>query len=208
MISRERRIVFCHIPKNAGTSIGWALHVAGGYIVASYPPILRDPKMTWTQGECQRTLRWVGAEVWNSSFRFAFVRNPWDRLVSGWRFTRDRGRHNLPFKEFVESLTTMTKLEPLGTRDRFEMASSIRWHTMSQCDHLLVEGKLAVDFLGKVETLEDDWHAVSGRVGCHLPLPRLNETTHGLRHGHYDDATLEAAAEIVRQDAETFGYKF
>jgi hypothetical protein len=79
---------------------------------------------------------------------------------------------------------------------------------MSQCEHLFVKGKLAVDFLGKVENAEDDWHLISGRTGCHLPLPHLNETTHGLRYRYYDDATLEAAAAIVGQDAETFGYSF
>jgi hypothetical protein len=196
MINQERKVIFCHVPKNAGQSVVGALTTAGGYRFVPYPMVEEDRTTTWTQGECRRILAHVPRQLWDGCFKFAFVRNPWDRLVSGWQYTRQRRKHDLSFERFVAGLGHIG--EP-----------SIRWHTMPQCAHLLVDGVVAVDFLGRFEALDRDWQEVGRRIGNPAaPLPRRNSTDRRGYREYYDHQTAAAVAEIFARDVELFGYSF
>jgi hypothetical protein len=119
-------------------------------------------------------LRAIGEDLWNGCFTFAFVRNPWDRLVSCWQFTRQRGKHDLTFADFVKDLPSLdTAQEP----DALERAIPTHWHAMPQSDHLVVDGVVAVDFVGHVETLDEDWHAISARIGYEGRYPARTPAT-------------------------------
>jgi hypothetical protein len=69
-ISNELKLIFIHIPKNAGTAITnskTAKFFSGGHqsakeIMNQYP------------------------KEWNQYFKFAVVRNPWDRVVSNYEY--------------------------------------------------------------------------------------------------------------------------
>jgi chondroitin 4-sulfotransferase 11 len=205
MINAKKGFIFCHLPKNAGTSICQALQRAGGYTAVPYPSIVRDAQLVWKRGECGRVLHYIGKDLWNACFKFAFVRNPWDRLVSGWEFTRQKGYHDLSFERF---LAEPPHAERGGNLDERGRTINTQWHVMAQVQHLVRGGKLAVDFLGRVENLEQDWKAISARIDCDIPLPHANASPRGHYRGYYDAATLAAATALVRGDAETFGYGF
>jgi hypothetical protein len=75
LVSHRARAIFVHIQKTAGSSIEAALRdhdpEAGPHLVGGRRHVhaveLRDV---------------VGPDVWGRYFKFAFVRNPWDRLLS------------------------------------------------------------------------------------------------------------------------------
>ena len=204
-VNADTQAIFVHVPKNAGTSITKALRQSGGYESPGYGSVDQDFAMGWMDGEVRRVVRAVGADVWAEYFTFAFVRNPWDRLVSGWQFTRQRGKHELTFAEFVKGLPSLdTAQEP----DALERAISTHWHAMPQSDHLVVDGEVAVDFVGHVETLDEDWRAISARIGSDGDVPRANTSDRGEYRSYYTDDLLAVVDERLRLDATTFGYTF
>ncbi len=204
-VNMDRRAIFVHVPKNAGTSITKALRQTGEYTSPPYESVDHDFEMGWKDGESRRVIRAIGEDLWNECFTFAFVRNPWDRLVSGWQFTRQRGKHDLTFAQFVQELPSLdTAQEP----DALERAISTHWHAMPQSDHLVVDGVVAVDFVGRVETLDEDWKAISARIGCEGAIPRANTSDRGEYREYYTDDLLAIVDERYHLDVTTLGYTF
>ena len=204
-VNVERKAIFLHVPKNAGRSITRALRQAGGYTSPPYGSVDHDFEMGWMEGETRRVQRAIGEDLWNECFTFAFVRNPWDRLVSGWQYTRQVGKHQLTFAEFVKELPSLDiSQEP----EALERAISTHWHAMPQADHLVVDGVVTVDFVGRVETLDEDWRAISERIGCDAAIPRVNTSDRGEYRDYYTDDLRAIVDERLHLDATTFGYTF
>ena len=81
-------------------------------------------------------------------------------------------------------------------------------HTQSSwlCD---AEGRLLVDFVGRVEHIYDDLGSVGRRLGLRpLELPQRNRSKHDDYRTYYNDRTREQVAEHFREDIERFGYTF
>jgi hypothetical protein len=203
-VNEERKAIFVHVPKNAGLSVARVLKKAG-YRDPGYGWVDHDFAMTWRAGECQRVIAEVGRELWDDCFTFAFVRNPWDRLVSGWKITREWGKHELSFPEFVRQLPS---LDPDQPPEALRRAISTHWHAMPQTDHLLVDGEIAVDFIGRVETIDDDWRSLADRIGCDATLPRINTSDHGHYRDYYDDELLAIVDDTFRRDLDVLDYTF
>ena len=204
-VNVDRKAIFVHVPKNAGTSITKALRQTGGYKSPPYESVDHDFEMRWMDGESRRVMRAIGEDLWNECFTFAFVRNPWDRLVSGWQFTRQRGKHEQSFAEFVKDLPS---LDTSQESDALERAISTHWHAMPQSDHLVVDGVVTVDFVGHVETLDEDWRAISARIGSGGAIPRANTSDRGEYRSYFTDDLRAIVDERLHVDATTFGYTF
>ena len=72
-INHTHKFIFIHIPKNAGTSIRGSFKTEGydqRVVNKQYP---HDP--------CSKIRKYCGEEVWNTFFKFAIVRNPYDMLA-------------------------------------------------------------------------------------------------------------------------------
>lgn len=163
--------------------------------------------------------RQTGPALYPGLFSFAFVRNPWDRLVSCYRdkilgevpdftsFHPARGvayclarfdvfRAGMSFDQFVEAVATIPDDE----------ADS---HFRSQ--HTFVTnalGDVAIDFLGKFETLASDF----GREKLGLPslvLPRVQGASTPTRYTEfYTQRTRQTAARRFCDDVQLFSYEF
>ncbi len=185
-VSPDLRVVFHDNPKAASTTLREALGIfpmrgefANGFVMADFDR--PDPT----------------GDDW---FRFGFVRNPWDRLLSAWTmFRRDRPGHleamfgrpagDVDFPDFVH-----------GTE-------SVRNHHWEEQWKFVPPEEL--DFVGRVETFDRDMERIRGRLG--LPatvLPRRNATEHDRYSAYYDDATRAVVATRWARDVERFGYEF
>lgn len=103
-ISHKHRVVFLHNPKAAGTSIESALgipHSAEALLCTKYLPDHVYALQHLPFQELKRKLH--GTAVWREYAKVTVVRNPWDRLVSDWKWRRQGGLAwgNLSFPEFV-----------------------------------------------------------------------------------------------------------
>lgn len=97
MICHKYKFIFVHIPKTAGTSIGNALTtVMPRFGYGSITPAGTDKH--------QHVLDLIGLQKSEDYFKFAFVRNPWDRHVSNYFHQRKKNTSffkGLIFKDYT-----------------------------------------------------------------------------------------------------------
>jgi hypothetical protein len=142
----------------------------------------------------------VGERQFNSYFKFGFVRNPWDRVVSLYR--RQEGlqmQDKMTFDEFVEWIkySSSTCIHPVPHVNQLD------WFVDPH-------GNVLVDFIGKFETLQNDWVKIAAKLGLPQNLPHRNKNQKAIRKytEYYSETTKKIIADKFRVDIEYFGYKF
>jgi hypothetical protein len=210
------RAVYVETPKVACTSIktvlakilGVSLESAGG-----------DPhRVEWPTAERSSSR---SGPLFPGLFTFAFVRNPWDRVVSCYRdkihgevdgythFTIRPGVANClaRFDTFVPGMSFddfVAAVASIRDEDADEHFRSQRTFVTDE------EGKIGVDFLGRFERLADDFRFVQEKIG--LPrneLPWLQKARNAARYtDFYNKETQRIVAARFQQDIEMFGYEF
>lgn len=213
MISHEKKCIFVEIPKTGSTSVR---------AVLGSPPrphlnicqIKHEMMQSWTRygGRKNRLLAGlyllleeqkrarIGLRRFESYFKFGFVRNPWDRVVSLYR--RREGlqlREKMTFTEFVSWI-------------RYSSSTSIHATPhVNQLDWLVdPHGELLVDFVGRFENLAQDWAKIASRLELPARLEHKNRNPMQQKHytEFYDKRTREIIADRFRVDIEYFGYRF
>jgi len=208
----EPDAVFLWVPKCAGTSL-WTS------IVGEDRPYLASPRevrelfpqrgmvtfghQSYTQ-LVEKGL--VTREFDQRAFKFAFVRNPFDRTVSLFHYLKGT-RHlheNTSFRTFCYLI-----------RDRaFSPVGLFNHYGLSQCSpqhEWLVDsqGKLIVDFIGRFENMQEDYEKLADRLGAHSrSLMHLNRTERERYSDYYDEESREIVETFYRGDLDRFGYKF
>ncbi len=232
MLCRDFRCIYVHIPKTAGESIiSYFLGLLGDNVQTREKLLLfynKNPQhgpaiLTHLTAAEYLQHGFVNSTEFSSFFKFAFVRNPWDRLVSEYKF---RGYPWLfDFKSFL-----FKHFPRPGQADPY-------LHVKPQYDYLHDrDGRLLADFVGRFERLKEDFSAVCRRLGfCDHTLPHINSSPpprFSREHwrttwpamflpdsryrrrvfGHYsefyDDESREFVADMYAKDISTFGYTF
>jgi len=202
MISTDERWIFVHIQKTGGNSIRSALGVERN-----------DPHKHFSARELRQL---YGDDAWQRGFKFAFVRNPWDRLVSWWsmiectrlsstsdatlnNFIRYVIQHAQTFDEFISRCT-----------DEIVDSDGLKQIFRNQIDYLVDDaGAVIVDFIGRFEQLQADFDEVTNRLGLgNISLPRINVSRHASYPEYYTPATAQQVGRLYARDIERFGYQF
>ena len=192
---RKHNCIFIHIPKTAGTSILSAMGKSG-------------------VGRCH--LPWyvyfnANPIYYEKAFKFAFVRNPWDRVLSAFNYLKSGG-NGLGDKHIAKALSDYTEVDDFVIRVLGE--GKFRNHLLfiPQSEYVLNgEGNLAVDFLGRFESINEDFKFVAKKIGLIGVLPQINRGS-GIV-GDYktwfkQDRSIEIVGDIYKQDIVKFGYSF
>ena len=184
------RCIFIHIPKTAGSSIAESLFGEASRHV---------PYTEFLQANPKKFRRY---------FKFAFVRNPWDRLVSTFSFLQRGGLNELDRTWSQSNLAEFDSFEDFVQRGlrRPEILSWV--HFRPQADFVMsANGKLMVDFVGRFEKLDADFAVVAGRLGVKADLRKTNSSVHVPFETIYSPETAAIVGKIYARDAETFGYR-
>ena len=138
----------------------------------------------------------VGEKVYDESFVFTTARNPYSRAVSmhkHWSWNSAK-----TFKDFCNSI----KKEEYPTK-------CARWHSSTITEHIIDNDHLKVDFVIKLENLQEDFNIVCDKIGIpQQKPPHKNKTKHKHYTEYYNDETREIVAEKYAKDIEVFGYGF
>ncbi len=194
--------IYVHIPKTAGNSISDAidsLPVSNPYVL---PADVTQPKHI--KARDLRSI--VGETMWESAFTFAFVRNPWDQMVSCYNWwvqkAGDRG-HPETSARIAEMGFSRFMASPYGSHQINEFqGNSFDWISDSA-------GNAIVDYIGRFETLEENWRAICSRLEIDpIALPHLNQTDRVHYREYYTAQTRTQIARRFRRTIETFGYQF
>ena len=134
--------------------------------------------------------------MWRGYFKFAFVRNPYDRFVSVGAMLNKR---NSGYAGNEAGFMKRALLVP-----RFRQRVLVR----PQVDLLAdANGDLGMDFTGRYETLQASFSEACRRIGLpEIPLRQTNAAAHRPFAACYDDELLQAVTDFYRADFELFGY--
>ena len=133
----------------------------------------------------------------NDFFIFAFVRNPWDRVVSWYNFSM-----YLSNKENVEKDRNVTAKKFSSFIHEFENI----WANKQQIQSDFTK---CCDFVGRYENLQNDFDIICDKIGIsHQKLAHKNKTKNKHYTEYYDEETKSIVAEVFAKDIEYFNYKF
>ncbi len=218
MIAHSLKAIYVHITKTAGSSIEVALDAveqrntgATDLATGEHVNVVTGEEKHLTARQCRQ---WVGEDKWREYFKFAVVRNPWDRFHSLWWNGRYVGkRHELSLPEFADHYLHRN----LSGRLQSLLQGRLRIHQRfrPQVDWLRsANGEIEMDYICRFETIAKDFAVVAERLG--LPsaeLPRVlvknrSPLSRSFYADDFDDRTRELISAYYAEDIETFGYQF
>lgn len=206
IVSHRHRFIFVAIPKTGTHSVRQALreHLGPedieqvGLFVNKRFPFEALAKIGHGHLSLQQVRPFLGEEAYVSYFKFAFVRNPFDRFVSYCAFMT---RADESFARDPKGVmrTVLFRMRPLD-------------HILFRPQHeLLVDagGGLAADHVGRVEDMQTSYDAICARIGIPCAsLGQVNSSRHGAYRDYYDQELVDGVTDLYRRDLELFGYEF
>lgn len=228
IISHRHKFIFIHINKCAGTSITRALMPSldeDDMVMGCTPEFEKISQENRRQGKifkhstAREIKAHVGDRIWNDYFKFSFVRNPWDIMVSKyfwWHKTdADWNERAEKQKRKIMSLSFDEYLEWMYPRRRFH--AYLRFLTLDVLDDDLTitseRPDVAVDFVGRYENLAQDFKTVCAQLGLlRLKLDKLNASSE-LRgrkryESFYDEKSIALVGEMFHREIARFDYAF
>jgi hypothetical protein len=213
------KVVYHAIPKVACSSIMSACVDA---LEIDFPPSEWKPEVfqtrKWDHLFDRRSIVVEGRPPrrFDKYWSFAFVRNPWDRLVSCYS---EKIRPDGDPENFINGvsrvLTSFGVFEAGMSFERFarEVAhitdENAEPHFLSQHKFIVNRaGKLIVDFLGHFETIDKDFGVVRQRLGAPVELPHLLRSQRGHYRDYYSPDLARIIGERYSEDIARFGYTF
>lgn len=187
-ISRERKFIWFRVPKAGSSTILGHLRESEVFLDMERAGRIHYP-----------------VKLYADYFKFAFVRNPWSRLVSCWknkvvdsnkefRFEPDELERMRIFEDFVDYVATL---------DIYKCNSHLRLQTA------LIDLN-NIDYLGRMETFGNDVNYIFRKIGLREKevVPRNVSSDSKPYQDYYSRKTAEKVAQIYRKDIQIFGYRF
>lgn len=213
------RSILVHIPRTGGMSVRTYMesrYTSFNLVFENRDTVLTIPKDVEFISTNHAAMRKVFARglmnkrVWDNSFKFCFVRNPWDRLVSvykyycGFRRKKNYKSNCLleTFDIFVSRVIGngeyLTGLKVRNSQPHFN-------HALPQTSWI-EEG---VNYIGRFERLGEDWKEVCDLMCIkYEPLPVVNRSQHFHYSRYYTAESKRVVSKFYEQEIELFKYRF
>ena len=216
LISYSRQFIFFHVAKVAGLSIRDALQPYAQdpdkfkikrppRTLAGEPNPLYDMwSILLLHAKAREAKKELSEDIYNTFYKFAFVRNPWDWQVSMYHFILQEPSHVR--HQLVKSMASFEDYLDwvVDTKNPYARGAS-KFQKDMVTDG---EGNLIVDFVGRFETLEQDFHHICQVLNLEASLPHINRTSHRNFQDYYTERTRQLLGNHFKDDIELFGYTF
>ena len=216
----DRRAIFVAIPKTGTTSIRKQMQQTGKpFIKMPHLNILqiRDAinlffqisqlgtNRTYpnTNVKSFQNIRSESEDFFKNAFKFASIRNPWERAVS--LYCRKEGvqvRNKLSFREFIEQhfYASDTCVIPILHKNQYDWL----------CDE---NDFILVDYIFKLENLSQAMIEIDKRTGGRLKFKQLRENRNvdsfsNKYRDYYDEQTKKFIAKRFEKDIDYFKFTF
>ena len=231
VISLKNKFLFIHNPKVAGSSVR---HILNKYGVSN--PVKNELliKLIETNPYFKKIFyrtkkyypmkynfyghsfysdikKYLSEETWDSIFKFGFVRNPYDRILSAYNYVynykkrkhfEDWANKNIRrfknFEDFVYALEDKQFQKTILEWDHFKP------QYLFFCDE---KRKVNVDFIGKLENIKEDFKKISKKLNIKEDLGTLNKSENKNDYeSYYNEKMKKIVRDIYNKDFEVFKY--
>lgn len=186
MILEKQKIAFAHIPRTGGTSIksmfgsSEQTHMRASEIIQKLGPKRPD------------------------YFIFGFVRNPWDLMVSSYFYLKQS-----PEAQKLYYPIALDQDETFADWVNRRLSPIPRVHGLLFGAWLGIKDKLSVDFVGKLETIDQDMRFILQYTKqTPADVPHLKATDRESYRQYYDDKTKDLVWLNYHKDICAFEYEF
>ena len=196
MISISKRTIFIHIPRTAGTTIETLIEDDSSICKRNHFGKFNAPLNHLTLTQLVEGA-FIPERDMLTYFKFTFVRNPWDRMISEC------------FCPHIHKLFTECK----NIEQRIEVgcnfaATGYGGHFLPQVT-FIDNGKMQPDFIGRYEKLLRDLKIVLDKIGqpeSQIEFKKDSQRPH--YREYYTQRTKKMVEHIYGEDIERFKYHF
>ena len=138
-------------------------------------------------------------EKWKRYYKFAFIRNPYERFVSGYCYVMQKLNMNIEFGKYIELEDYVSDFEYIHT-------------FMPQSKHIFLNVNNMCNFVGNFEILEDDFKQILLNIGLKdneiiHSHEKKNVTNHlSMEHFIKTQEILDKLNIILNEDIELFHF--
>lgn len=205
IVSHRHKFIFLAVPRTGTHAVREALAPFLGeadwqqeaLIRGVYSPVPMLARLGHGHVSAREAQAHLPGCVWRSYFKFAVVRDPYDRFVSVCAMLNKRNGG------YAGNETAFMK-RALGV-PRFRARVLVRPQAQLLMDEA---GKIAVDFVGRLESLQSSFREACRRIGlpC-VPLRPVNATDHAPYGAYYDDELAGLVTRFYHEDFAAFGFR-
>lgn len=217
-------IIFIAIPKTGSQSVRDSLHRQGmvEYSENSFGHFQGQTRGMVSFGHLDlKALTEAGIVndvFFSKAFKFAFVRNPYDRVYSAYSYLKRLGARTHAtsiqqrvykyngFDEFIYNEIEEQSFTDPGlykVRGNSLLAPQVRWLTDTS-------GAFITDFVGRFESISEDWEEITSQTGMpSTQLPRLNFSNRSTNYRNvYTTDMVDIVSKAYHEDIQAFKYSF
>lgn len=190
--SDKHKLIFIHIPKNAGTAITTSLemndvgHHKWEYYKNKYP------------------------EKWATYTKIAVLRNPWDRVVSNYEYARmeESHWHSTTGKARYSKHPDLDLLKDKSFKECvhiLENSPGLLKHQgwSSQKEYIANDNHIVVDILIQCQDIE----MVIQRL-TNIKVNKINQSNRNDYKSYYNDELIDTISKIYKDDIKLFNFKY
>ena len=210
-ISIDHKFQFIHVPKTAGATIAKVLapYCEERSAVTSWRRLMTKVPVRENYSKAlikkHYTARWsrikLGRRLYDDLFSFAFVRNPFDRMVSRYEYIRNEHLHHR--HEDVVRMDFSQFLIWEASRNSFKL----RDQASCICDFA---GNVIIDEIYRFEDLNEGVRRMTQRIGIPTPdkIGWENKQDRMPYADYYKPADIDRVAQTFRRDLKLLHYDF
>ena len=214
-INHEKKCIYIHIPKNGGTYISSILSKYYGFknyylqrldhknfclgkdeSVDKHENKIHGTLIYYKTSKYINNIMNMNEKKWNTYFIFTFIRNPYDRIVSGWNYIN---KYNIPFNNYLDI--------------NYNSSSYNYWHVfMPQTRHIIdINGKININYIGKIENLENDLKIILYKIGIkyiiHKSFLKNNKSHNNYKTYYINNEIINKVNILMKEDFENLEYE-
>ena len=192
------KVLQLKIPKTASSSIEEALNRMN-------KRNLINKIRSFGHGIPKNIVKNLGDLKYNNAVVLASVRNPYDRLLSGYKYIVER-KKDKPEHQWVINCSDFNDFCRKISQVKNFLTGRCRFYHL-QKDWLILNKKVSYDFLIRYETLVEDWNRfVKKFTNKTIPLPIIRKSNHDHWKSVYDSKSRDIVYQIYKDDFQLLDY--
>jgi hypothetical protein len=199
VICHEKKCIFIHIPKTAGTSIEQFLKEKGKNNI-EYIGVRNNRSLQHlTAFELKREL----GPIFTNYYKFSIIRNPYNRLLSEYYWTP----LNIGYKAGETKADFITHVANI-VKNKLYFNNIYNDHFIPQYLFLYGNGKnILVDNVFKYEDLDESIKYLKHKINIDNDLPFLNKSKGDIVKTYWNNRQKERIYKIYQKDFIVFNYE-